>query len=55
MTSTAIPPGTGSALLLTVLFEERTMREIMNRPVLFFAVCLVAGFDIVVVARAIFG
>lgn len=31
------------------------MREIMNRPVLFFAVCLVAGFDIVVVARAIFG
>jgi len=27
----------------------------LNRPVLFFAVCLVAGFDIALIARAIFG
>jgi len=27
----------------------------LNRPVLFFAVCLVAGFDIVLIARAILG
>lgn len=31
------------------------MREIMNRPVLFFAVCLVAGFDIALIARAVLG
>lgn len=31
------------------------MTYLLDRPILFFAVCLVAGFDLVIIARAIFG
>lgn len=31
------------------------MTFLLNRPILFFAVCLVAGFDIAIIARAIAG
>ena len=35
--------------------RNSNMINLLNRPILFFAVCLVAGFDLVMIARAIAG
>ena len=48
--------GTGSVLLVCAwIVAGFEVSEMLNRPVLFFAVCLVAGFDIALIARAILG